>query len=78
MLTNINLTEMFMFRQQREEEELAAAGGWMAWLGFSWGKEGRSQEDDVERQRQCSCWDYPYFLFFRNLPHHRFTRIGKT
>jgi len=48
-------------RQQREEEELAAAGGWMAWLGFSWGKEGRSQEDDVERQRRLELHEKELF-----------------
>ena len=47
-------------RQQREEEELASAGGWMAWLGFRWGKE-RGPEDEVERQRRVELHEKELF-----------------
>merc|ERR1719394_727037 len=33
----------------------------MAWLGFSWGKEGRSQEDDIERQRRLELHEKELF-----------------
>ena len=48
-------------RQQREEEKLAGAGGWMAWLGFSWGKEGMKEEDEVERQRRLELHEKELF-----------------
>ena len=40
-------------RHLREEEAAAAAGGWLAWLGFTWGGEGGKKEmDEEERQRR--------------------------
>ena len=41
----------------------------MSWLGFSWGKEGRSQEDDEERQRRLELHEKELFELQRLKEH---------
>ena len=41
----------------------------MSWLGFSWGKDGRSQEDDEERQRRLELHEKELFELQRLKEH---------
>ena len=41
----------------------------MSWLGFSWGKEGRSQDDDEERQRRLELHEKELFELQRLKEH---------